>query len=101
MMASVSRYEARSWNCARFAHACAEAVCGRELPFRFRESLEGSVDHVFQRIEVPYARRGDVVCADVPSPSLGVCLGAKAAFVQPYGLMEVPMGRVRSAWKVD
>lgn len=98
--ATVRRYAAKEWNCARFAHACAEAVSGRTLPFRRRGTLEESVDAVLPRSEPRQARRGDVVLAEVPEPSLGVCLGRKAAFVTARGLLTVPMRSVRVAWSV-
>ena len=98
--ASVRAYDARQWNCARFAHACAEAVSGRSLPFRWRGSLEASADAVLPRVAPTLAGRGDVVLADVPEPSLGVCAGRTAAFVTAQGLISIPRSRVRAAWAV-
>lgn len=94
-------FDARHWNCARFAHACAEAVAGRALPAVWKGSLEESADAVLPRIRPAFARRGDIVLAAVPAPSLGVCLGARAAFVaKDGGLLTRPMGEVSLAWAV-
>jgi hypothetical protein len=98
--ASLRPYAAREWNCARFAHTCAQVVQGRALPFAWKGSLENSVDAVLLRVEVRQAQRADLVLAHVPEPSLGVCIGAQAAFVTPAGLMTVPMRNVRIAWSV-
>jgi hypothetical protein len=98
--ASTKSYDARHWNCARFAHGCACAVAGREFPFAWKGSLEASVDAVLPRIGLLQARRGDIVLADVPEASLGVCVGAMAAFVTSDGLLTRPLRDVRAAWSV-
>lgn len=98
--ASRKRFDAREWNCARFAHACACAVSGRELPFHYVGGLEASVDAVLPRIEPLRARRGDIVLADVPQASLGVCVGAAAAFASLNGLLTRPLSSVHAAWSV-
>jgi hypothetical protein len=99
--ASVRRYDPRRWNCARFAHACAEAVSGRSIPFAYvGGSLEASADAALPRIAVRAVRRGDVVIADLPHPTLGVCVGAHVVFVVAEGLMEKPRSSVRAAWGV-
>jgi hypothetical protein len=98
--ASTRAFDAQEWNCARFAHRCAEAVSGRALPFRRVGSLEGSVDALFPRVPVKFAQRGDVVAADVPEPSLGICIGTKAAFLAESGLYTVAMRDVRVVWGV-
>lgn len=46
------------------------------------------------------ARRGDVVLADVPLPTLGVCVGTHALFVAHEGLLRRTMGEIRVAWSV-
>ena len=93
-------YDARKWNCARFAHACAEAVSGRPLPFVWRGSLEASADAALPRVAPALAHRGDIVLAQVPEPSLGVCRGRDAVFVTAKGLLSVPMSAARAAWSV-
>lgn len=94
-------YDAKKWNCARFAHCCAEAAAGRALPFRRKPGgLEACADAVLPRVAVLHARRGDVVLANVPAPSLGVCLGRTAAFLSRSGLMTIPMRQAVAAWSV-
>lgn len=94
-------FDARAWNCARFAHACAQAVSGRVLPFELKGSLEASVDAVLPRIPTKLATRGDIMLGHVPEPSLGVCIGAQVAFVTlPAGLMTQPRRRMAAAWRV-
>jgi hypothetical protein len=46
------------------------------------------------------ARRGDLVLADVPEPSLGVCNGVRAVFVGSSGFISEPMRRALLAWRV-
>lgn len=100
--ASRRRFEPKTWNCARFVHACAEAVTGRALPFAFSGgSLATSVDAVFPRTPVPLARRGDIVLAWVPHQTLGVCLGDCAAFVSSKGLLEFIARESAIAWEVE
>lgn len=99
-VAMVREFSTKSWNCAQFAHSCASAVSGRVLPFAWRGSLEASADAALPRVEPRLARRGDVVLAHVPEPSLGVCLGRLAAFVGRSGLERIPMSRVVAAWRV-
>lgn len=99
--ASNKPFSARRWNCALFAHDVAQRVSGRALPFAYKGgSLVASVDAVLARVPVLQARRGDVVLAHVPEPSLGVCVGSRAVFVAREGLLEVPLSEVRLAWSV-
>lgn len=99
--AATRPYDARRWNCARFAHRAAEAVSLRSIPFAYvGGSLAASADAVLSRVEPPQAQRGDVVLADVPEPSLGVCAGRVAVFLGRRGLECFPMSRVRAAWVV-
>lgn len=98
--ASERPYDARSWNCARFAHAAAEAVSGRPIPFVWKGSLEASADAALPRIPLRRARCGDVMLGQVPEPSLGVCVRASVAFVTPSGLTQVPRSRMLAAWAV-
>lgn len=93
-------FDVREWNCARFAHACAEAVRGEPVSDKWRGSLEETADAVLPRVKARLAQRGDVVLADTPEPSLGVCVGRNAAFVTASGLTFYPMRRVRIAWSV-
>lgn len=98
--ASMREFDPRHWNCARFVHACAQAVRGAELPFEWKGSLEQSADAVLERTEVKQALRGDVLLADVPHPTLGVCVGARAVFLAANGLQSVPRSTARVAWAV-
>lgn len=48
------------------------------------------------------ARRGDAILADTDTgPALGVCLGARSAFVGPDGLWFVETLKCRRAWQID
>lgn len=99
--AARKHFHPKDWNCARFAHTCAQAVARRALPFRWKGSLEESVDAVLARYpDVKLARRGDVVLASLPEPSLGICTGAHALFVTAAGLREWPLARCSVAWVV-
>lgn len=48
------------------------------------------------------ARRGDVVLREDPAlgPALGICLGARAAFPGPSGLVFRPVKECRQAWRI-
>jgi hypothetical protein len=100
--ASLRAFDARTWNCARFAHACAQAVTGRELPYAFRGSLAGSVDELFPRHSYPLAaKRGDVVLGRLPHDTLGVCVGHVAVFLlESKGLASKPLADIAIAWRV-
>lgn len=98
--ASIKEFSAKRWNCALFAHACAEALTGEPIPFRWKGSLEASADAALTRVAPRKASRGDIVLAEVPSPSLGVCVGRMGAFVTTNGLLSVPMHRITAAWAV-
>lgn len=101
LAASRKGFDVRDWNCARFAHTCAQSVSGREIPYVWKGSLEDSVDAVLARhCNASFARAGDVVLARVPAPSLGVCVGRYATFVTKKGLLQVPMNRVSVAWVI-
>lgn len=99
-LARTRPFSTKEWNCARFAHQTAEAVSGRKIPFVWKGSLASSADAALTRIQPRAALRGDVVLANIPEPSLGVCLGRTAAFVGISGLMEIPMSEVVLAWSV-
>lgn len=101
--ASTRKYNARNWNCAKFAHASAEAVTGRTLPYQLRSTLAKSVDALFQRHpDAKLARRGDTVLANLPEgPTLGVCVGDAVAFVMQRGLMNRPRSVVSIAWRTE
>ena len=99
--ASRREFHARDWNCAEFARQCAEAITCRPIPRRLSRTLKRTVDAYFPRIGVRQASRGDVVLANLPNPTLGVCAGSVAAFVSPAGLTEIPMSQVLIAWRVD
>ncbi len=97
---SARRYDPHVWNCAIFAHACAQAVCGRPLPFSWKGSLTASADHLFQRVPTLMATRGDLVLAEVPEPTLGVCIGREAVFVSGDGILTREMRAARLVWRV-
>lgn len=44
------------------------------------------------------ARRGDLVLGGEPE-AFGVCIGARAAFVAPEGLVFLPLSHCRLAWR--
>ena len=98
--ASQREFDARTWNCALFVKACVEAILCRPMPSRLSRTLERTVDQHFPRITASQARRGDVVLAELPQRTLGVCVGSTAAFVGPDGLTEIPMSQVLIAWRV-
>jgi hypothetical protein len=93
-------FDTRRWNCALFARHCVMAVTGRDVPVRWLGSLSATADAVLPRVDVRRAQRGDVVLAHTPEPSLGVCVGRKAAFVTASGLTYYPMRKARIAWSV-
>jgi hypothetical protein len=93
-------FDAREWNCALFARACVQAITGREIPARLSRNLESTVDTHFPRIERALARPGDVVLAEIPHKTLGVCTGRYATFLGVSGLYSIPMSEVLICWKV-
>lgn len=93
-------FDARLWNCAKFAHHCAQAVRGTPLPFRWHESLAGSVDALLPRVAPLLAQRGDVVMAAMPEDTLGVCCRDGALFLRPDGVARLPLAVCRLAWRV-
>ncbi len=94
-------FDARRWNCARFALAAVEAVTGERPRVRVRPSLEASADSAgVPRIPPAFARAGDVVLAGDPA-RLGVVVdGGRAAFVGPRGLLRQPLTTCATAWRV-
>jgi hypothetical protein len=44
------------------------------------------------------AQRGDLVLGGAPE-AFGVCIGARVAFVAPEGLVVLPLGQCRLAWR--
>lgn len=70
------------------------------MPRRLKGSLEETVDRLLPRVDRLRAIRGDVVLADAPEPSLGICLGRVAAFVSAAGMTTIPMSRIDAAWSV-
>ena len=56
------------------------------------------------KAEVPplSAQRGDLCLAGSLDglDGLGICLGSRAAFMTPRGLVFVPMARVKRAWRI-
>jgi len=94
-------FDARRWNCARFALAAVEAVTGTRPAVRVLPSLEASADSAgFPRIPPAFARAGDVVLAGDPQ-RLGVVVdGGRAAFVGPRGLLRQPITTCTTAWRI-
>ena len=94
-------FDARCWNCGRFALASVEACTGARARFRMRPSLEATADSAgFPRIPPTFARAGDVVLAGDP-PRLGVVVdGGRAAFVGPRGLVRAPLIACTTAWRI-
>lgn len=45
------------------------------------------------------AQRGDLILGGA-DPAFGVCAGARAAFVSPGGLVQVPLADCHMAWRV-
>lgn len=93
------------WNCAKFAHAGAVAVTGEAVPRpshkTWKGSLEASMDALFPRSpNLAFVRRGDIVVADIPQPTLGICVGAHFASVSETGILEFPISVARVAWRV-
>jgi len=61
-------------------------------------SLERLVSGVFgDPVPVAKGRRGCPVIADIPEPTLGVCIGRHAAFLAESGLAFLPMAKCRLA----
>ncbi len=111
-------------DCATWACAVAEALCGRN-PMRGLLPEYGTADilravrrdygsalacmragaqrHGFPEIAPALAQRGDLVCLPAPPPfdsGLGVCLGAWALAPGYTGLRRVPMQQALAAWRV-
>ena len=68
-------------------------------------SFEDAFDWFFNSARVSYrlARRGDVLCLQTPDGQkhLGICLGSRAAFLSPTGLLFIPTADALCAWRVD
>jgi hypothetical protein len=94
-------FDARSWNCARFALAAVEAVTGATPRVWVCASLEASAESAgFPRIPPAFARPGDVVLAGDPA-RLGVVLDAgRTAFVGPRGLLRASLLDSTIAWRI-
>ena len=119
-----ARGRAFAWgrhDCALFAFDCVRAMTGVDHLAAFRgryrsangaarvlrsiggvKTIEELVTGIFgQPRPVVAAQRGDVVLIDGDlGPTLGVCLGARAAFSGPDGLVYAPTATARSAWRV-
>ena len=112
-----------SWgvhDCAIFAFGCVRAMTDADLFAPWR----GTYDSAFsgtRKVLVPngglsglaskllgtglaplaFAQRGDLVSVlTVDGPALGVCLGDRAVFVGPEGLVFVPMTQCEARWPV-
>ena len=115
------------WDCILFACAAAEAITGVDKAEDYRGqysdeagarailrelgqgTLLKTVDHQFERKEVAYATRGDLIWHD---GCVGVCIGGAAAFVaapeiwadliatESSGLVMLPRADWQKAWAV-
>ena len=94
-------FDARCWNCGRFALAAVEACLGQKPRIRILPDLEATADSAgFPRLPPTFARPGDVVLAGDP-PRLGVVVdGGRAAFVGPRGLIRTLLTTCTSAWRI-
>lgn len=95
-------FDARRWNCGRFALAAVEACTGERPRPRVRPTLESTADTAgFPRVPPAFARPGDVVLAGSDPPRLGVAVDAgRAAFVGPRGLVRAPLDACSVAWRI-
>lgn len=94
-------FDPQKWNCCLFARQVVQALTGRLPADVWRGSIVNTVDGAgLARIEPTQAQRGDLVLADVPETTVGVCLGAKSAFVSPQGLSLLRTSRASMAWRV-
>lgn len=79
----------------------------REAVALIRREFGGRVENIptkmgFQRVPLASCQRGWIVSKSfVHRISLGVCVGEKAAFTGPTGLVFVPMSECQKAWRVD
>lgn len=107
-----------SHDCCALASSCVEALTGadvwpQDIPeyttkeeaqqiLSDRGGIEELVSSVMGDPVTPqFARRGDVVQYNIAGmPTLGVCVGAVAAFPALVGLVHVPMSKCLRAWRV-
>lgn len=95
-------YHPEEWNCCLFARECVQALTGELMPPVWRGTVAQTVDGAgLERLQSPSkAQRGDLVLALIPDPAVGVCLGARSAFVGPAGLSLLRTSRASMAWRV-
>jgi hypothetical protein len=114
-------FEFGSFDCALFAADCVLAITGTDYaaPFRGYESktaayriitehgsLTGLLTSLLgEPIEPAFARRGDVVLAEIPvvdgeGESVGVCLGVSCAFPKDTGLVLHSRAVAKLAWRI-
>ena len=108
-------------DCVLFAADCVAAMTGVDLAAGVRGRYRtpggaarhlardwrvGSAEGLATRLLGPagparHARRGDVVAVPTKlGPALGVCLGARAAFVSREGLAFVPLAAATASWSI-
>ena len=103
-------------DCCRFAAGAIQAITGTDPMAQFSYTTEaearaliesaGGIEALVTSVlgdplpSVAQAQRGDVLLADLPTPSIGTCLGATTAFVSERGLLLVRTNRARMAWRV-
>lgn len=94
-------FDARRWNCGRFALAAVAAITGSKPRIHIQPDLKATADSAgFPRLPPAFARPGDVVLAGEP-PRLGVVVdGGRAAFVGPRGLIRTPLTTCTTAWRI-
>jgi len=118
-----ARETAFAWgvhDCAIFAFGCVRAMTDADLfaPWRgvYDSALSGAkkvlvpngglaalAGKLLETESAPlaFAQRGDLVSVlTVDGPALGVCLGDRAVFVGPEGLVFVPMTQCEARWPV-
>lgn len=61
-----------------------------------------ALEHGFQEVPVAMSQRGDVVIATMRGhATMGICIGAEAAFVAETGLIFWPLKQCSRAWRVE
>lgn len=94
-------FDPQKWNCCLFARQCVLALTGTLHSEEWHGSIVNTIEAAgLQPIAVKQAGRGDLVLADVPETTVGVCLGAKSAFLGPNGITQLRTSRAYMAWRV-